>query len=221
MSQFSVAPLVAVGAEGFFGIVSILIAMPFLALLKDRSDYFDLARGWRQITGNNIVLYSSFAIMLSIAMFNAFGLSVTRYVSATARSTTDTCRTLGIWVVSLYLGWEVLMWPFSALQVFGFGLLVLVSRILVTTLSLTYYIDMEPSCSTTLLLCPSSYVPPQSRSATKIPKRLVRSSLNIISRKLPCFPPTLAVRVSMSSPHPLVNFLLSPWFLHSCTVHNT
>lgn len=44
--------------------------------------------------------------------------------SATARSTIDTCRTLGIWLVSLGLGWETLQWPFSALQVLGFGLLV-------------------------------------------------------------------------------------------------
>lgn len=52
--------------------------------------------------------------------FNFFGLSVTRTVSATSRSTIDTCRTLFIWVVSLALGWENFKW----LQVVGFGLLV-------------------------------------------------------------------------------------------------
>ena len=52
--------------------------------------------------------------------FNFFGLSVTRTVSATARSTIDTCRTLFIWIVSLFLGWETFKW----LQVVGFGLLV-------------------------------------------------------------------------------------------------
>jgi hypothetical protein len=52
--------------------------------------------------------------------FNFFGLSVTRSVSATSRSTIDTCRTLFIWVVSLGLGWETFKW----LQVVGFGLLV-------------------------------------------------------------------------------------------------
>jgi hypothetical protein len=45
---------------------------------------------------------------------------VTRRLSATARSTIDTCRTLGIWVVSLGLGWETFKW----LQVLGFVLLV-------------------------------------------------------------------------------------------------
>jgi hypothetical protein len=52
--------------------------------------------------------------------FNFFGLSVTRTVSATSRSTIDTCRTLFIWVVSLGLGWETFKW----LQMLGFALLV-------------------------------------------------------------------------------------------------
>ena len=52
--------------------------------------------------------------------FNFFGLSVTRSVSATSRSTIDTCRTLFIWIVSLGLGWETFKW----LQVVGFALLV-------------------------------------------------------------------------------------------------
>ena len=52
--------------------------------------------------------------------FNFFGLSVTRTVSATSRSTIDTCRTLFIWVVSLGLGWESFKW----LQIVGFALLV-------------------------------------------------------------------------------------------------
>jgi len=41
-------------------------------------------------------------------------------VSAAARSTIDSCRTLGIWLVSLGLGWEKFRWG----QVIGFGILV-------------------------------------------------------------------------------------------------
>lgn len=73
---------------------------------------------------NPAVLWSGVAIAISIAMFNFFGLSVTRHVSATARSLTDTCRTLTIWIVSLGLGWEKLLFPLSLLQVLGFSLLV-------------------------------------------------------------------------------------------------
>ena len=59
-------------------------------------------------------------MLTSDSGFNFFGLSVTRTVSATARSTIDTCRTLFIWIVSLFLGWESFKW----LQVLGFVLLV-------------------------------------------------------------------------------------------------
>jgi hypothetical protein len=52
--------------------------------------------------------------------FNFFGLSVTHTVSATSRSTIDTCRTLFIWLASLALGWESFKW----LQVAGFAMLV-------------------------------------------------------------------------------------------------
>ena len=129
MSTYSVAPLVAVGWEGFFGTLSILILTPLPFLFPSiaaRSPFFDLPRGWHQTISNPRVLGSSVAIAFSIGFFNFFGLSVTRHVSATARSVTDTCRTITIWIISLGLGWEVLVWPYSMLQVAGFGLLVYV-----------------------------------------------------------------------------------------------
>lgn len=61
-----------------------------------------------------------FILICYYSGFNFFGLSVTRTVSATSRSTIDTCRTLFIWIVSLGLGWETFKW----LQVVGFALLV-------------------------------------------------------------------------------------------------
>ncbi|EJD53045.1 hypothetical protein AURDEDRAFT_110836 [Auricularia subglabra TFB-10046 SS5] len=124
MEQYSVAPLVAVGWEGFYGALSIVLAAPILYHFRDATPFFDLPRGWHQIVGNTTVLVAGLAIACSIASFNYFGLSVTRYVSATARSLTDTCRTLSIWLVSLALGWEHFVVPTSFLQVFGFGLLV-------------------------------------------------------------------------------------------------
>jgi hypothetical protein len=102
-----------------------LLAMPLLHIFfRSRSTYFDIPRGWHQIISTPSVLWSCFAVMFSIGTFNFFGLSVTSRVSATTRSTVDTCRTLGIWIVSLGVGWEGLVWPFSLLQVVGFGMLV-------------------------------------------------------------------------------------------------
>ncbi|KAI9064238.1 hypothetical protein FKP32DRAFT_1570517 [Trametes sanguinea] len=124
LNRYSVAPLVAVGYEGLFGALSIVLAMPLLARFSNVSPFFDLPRGWHQMIDTPAVLWSGVVIALSIALFNFFGLSVTRHVSATARSLTDTCRTLSIWIVSLGLGWEVLVFPISLLQVAGFALLV-------------------------------------------------------------------------------------------------
>ncbi|PVF97822.1 hypothetical protein CPB86DRAFT_406545 [Serendipita vermifera] len=124
MATYSVTPLVAVGLEGFFGAFTILLASPILVQFKSRSEFFDLARGWDQMIDNQAVLGSAFAIAISIGFYNFFGMSVTRHVSATMRSIIDTCRTITIWLVSLGLGWEVLVWPWSLLQVVGFSLLV-------------------------------------------------------------------------------------------------
>lgn len=66
------------------------------------------------------VLYAGIGITISISFFNYCGLSVTRNISATSRSTIDTCRTLFIWIFSLAFGWE----HFSWLQVVGFIVLI-------------------------------------------------------------------------------------------------
>jgi hypothetical protein len=126
MESYTVTPLMAVGWEGFFGTISVLALFPILSIpsISRLSPFFDLPRGWYQMIDTPSVLYSGLVICVSISLFNFFGLSVTRHVSATARSLTDTCRTLAIWIVSLFLGWEVLVWPTSLLQVAGFALLV-------------------------------------------------------------------------------------------------
>lgn len=126
MAQYSITPLMAVGWEGFFGTLSILLIIPILSIpsVSAISPFFDLPRGWYQMIYTPSVLYSGIAICISISLFNFFGLSVTRHVSATARSLTDTCRTLSIWIISLGLGWEKLLFPISLLQVLGFSLLV-------------------------------------------------------------------------------------------------
>ncbi|KAK9376996.1 uncharacterized protein V1513DRAFT_436987 [Lipomyces chichibuensis] len=114
-----------VGWEGIFGFLLtgliMIVAYVFVGHTDaGRGGYFDIPSGAAQIAGNPAVFLSSLLIMLSIGAFNFFGISVTQKISATSRSTIDTCRTLGIWLISILLGWE----QFRALQLIGFGLLV-------------------------------------------------------------------------------------------------
>lgn len=141
LENYAMDPIRVVGWEGIFGFAVTVIGMFILYLAVGRTEagrygYFDAKEGWRQVSANKAIVVSSIFIMISIGCvfcslpqntrlilssgFNFFGLSVTRTVSATSRSTIDTCRTLFIWLVSLFLGWESFKW----LQVLGFALLV-------------------------------------------------------------------------------------------------
>ncbi|KAG9527230.1 hypothetical protein KCU93_g5327, partial [Aureobasidium melanogenum] len=125
MAKYELDPLATVGWEGIFGFSVTAIGMVILHFAVGRTEagrggYFDAKEGLGQVFQHRAIAVSSLLTMVSIGGFNFFGLSVTRTVSATARSTIDTCRTLFIWVVSLGLGWETFKW----LQVVGFGLLV-------------------------------------------------------------------------------------------------
>ncbi|KAF7589439.1 hypothetical protein BBP40_004276 [Aspergillus hancockii] len=125
LEHYAMDPLQVVGWEGIFGFSVTVIGSIILYLAVGRTEagrygYFDVKEGWHQVINNRAVAISSLLIMISIGGFNFFGLSVTHTVSATSRSTIDTCRTLFIWLVSLALGWESFKW----LQVVGFALLV-------------------------------------------------------------------------------------------------
>ncbi|ODA80493.1 hypothetical protein RJ55_03451 [Drechmeria coniospora] len=124
LENSTIEPIRVVGWEGLFGCLVTFLFMIVMHLLVGRTDagrygYFDMEEGFRQMMQRRIWV-SSVLIMISIGGFNYFGLSVTRNVSATSRSTIDTCRTLFIWIVSLGLGWE----SFKMLQILGFAMLV-------------------------------------------------------------------------------------------------
>ncbi|ORX54880.1 integral membrane protein [Piromyces finnis] len=123
MSRYEISPLKTVGYEGSFGLFTVLAAIPFLYLFIGRyhqGGFFDIPDGFSQIINSNSILVISIGCIFSIAFFNWFGLSVTNVVSATSRSTIDTCRTVLIWMISLYLGWETFNW----FQVLGFIVLI-------------------------------------------------------------------------------------------------
>ena len=125
LENYALEPLKVVSWEGLFGFVVTVLGMIILHFSVGRYgdpkyEYFNATVGWHQVTHSRAIAVSSILIMISIGGYNFFGLSITRTVSATARSIIDTCRTLFIWVVSLALGWETFKW----LQIIGFALLV-------------------------------------------------------------------------------------------------
>ncbi|GAA5837575.1 hypothetical protein JCM9279_006795 [Rhodotorula babjevae] len=121
MEHHTVEPLLAAGYEGVFGLLTTMVGLFAISYFYGAraGPYFDVEQGWHEIIDHPKVWSSSIVIAFSIACFNFCGLAVTRTVSATARSTIDSCRVIGIWAVSLFLGWE----SFKFLQVVGFAFL--------------------------------------------------------------------------------------------------
>ncbi|KAK9460417.1 uncharacterized protein V1516DRAFT_676578 [Lipomyces oligophaga] len=114
-----------VGYEGVFGLAltGLIMITAYITVGHSASShggYFDTPTAVKEIFTHTGVLVTSVFIMLSIGAFNFFGISVTRKISATSRSTIDTCRTLCIWLLSITFGWE----EFNFLQLLGFSLLV-------------------------------------------------------------------------------------------------
>jgi len=125
MEQHRVDPLLVVGLEGIFGICQITVGMLLMhyfvgSTRQGEGGIFDLRAGWSQTLGVPSVRMSAFLCATSIAIYNALGLNVTKDLSATARSTIDTFRTLGICAVSLCLGWEILRPLSGSVQGLGF-----------------------------------------------------------------------------------------------------
>lgn len=128
LSKKSIVPLKLVYFEGFYGATILLTIMIILNFIigaisspkKFESSPFNLTESFSQLFGSREILTSSVFIMISIASFNFFGISLTNELSATARSTIDTCRTLSVWLLAILMGWE----SFHFLQFVGFVVLV-------------------------------------------------------------------------------------------------
>lgn len=123
LGKYALHAVKVVAWEGTFGtIISIIGSFVMLLILGPKGSHgmFDLPNATSEVIGNKNLVISSVAIMISLATFNCCGLGITRSLSATSRSTVDTCRTVLIWLVSLGLGWE----SFRFLQLIGFAMLV-------------------------------------------------------------------------------------------------
>lgn len=122
--HYKISPMKIVGFEGLFGLTySVLfLAIMYLAQPLALGGMFNIAVGLSQVLNDSRLWGSSIAFALCVGAFNYFGLNITHYVSATARTTIDTSRTISIWIVCLLL--PFFKEKFSWLQLGGFLLLI-------------------------------------------------------------------------------------------------
>lgn len=110
--------LMAVGMEGFWGLLLSCLALPALQYLPgpDGQPLDSITKALAEVRGDFTLQWTTATTVISIAFFNFFGVSVTKNLSGAARATIDACRTLFIWLFALRAGWE----KFHMLQVVGF-----------------------------------------------------------------------------------------------------
>ncbi len=132
-SAGKVTPLLAIGLEGLSGCTLLILLIPLLSFIPcnpvaSENKLTDLACPFgyledspaaiAQIFGEPQLCLLVVGSMMSISLFNFFGISITQVMSSSSRVVIDPTRTLFIWIMSILLGWEQFIW----LQLIGFAI---------------------------------------------------------------------------------------------------
>ena len=114
--------LLAVGVEGAAGVILSIIALPVLSRLQwpDGTRVDDPTAALHEIGSNWTLKWTTLGAILSIALFNFAGISVTQQLSGASRAAIDACRTATVWLFCMFIGWE----RFHMLQLVGFAILI-------------------------------------------------------------------------------------------------
>jgi drug/metabolite transporter (DMT)-like permease len=112
VSKYNAAPLQVVGWEGFMGTCLTMIILFALYWIPghDNGSLENAPYAFAQNLNNPVLLVTTVISVASIAFFNFFGMSITKHLSSTARSTIDASRTVIVWAISLLMGWEKFNW---------------------------------------------------------------------------------------------------------------
>jgi len=119
VGKYNVPPLQVVGNEGAWGVMvtaTILFVLYWVPPVRNIDNSLDALY---QIYHGHWLVVALLASIFSIAFFNFFGISVTKRLSATHRTTIDATRVFLVWIYSLIVGWEHFEW----LQLAGFVVL--------------------------------------------------------------------------------------------------
>ena len=88
MDRYRLHPLKAMGIEGAFGTVLLVVAMIFAVAI----DLGDMRAGVLQLFDDYVLWQSALVLALMVALFNFFGLAVSTPVGVPGRSIIDTLR---------------------------------------------------------------------------------------------------------------------------------
>jgi len=119
IGKYNVHPLQVVGNEGMWGAAVTTIVLFILYWIPPVRNVDNSMDAAYQIKNNMFLVGALLGSIFSISFFNFFGISVTKYLSATHRTTIDASRVFLVWLVSLLIGWERFEW----LQLLGFFVL--------------------------------------------------------------------------------------------------
>ena len=144
MRRYRCHPLICIGYQGVFGFfINLLLCFIFYFIKcgsyadpKDApyfvknmctpdNDYVyrpeNIVFALRQLINNRVLIIIVPITIIFMSSFNIFGVSITKYGSATTRSVTDNCRSFLVWLWFLLpFNDENLIEHFSWLQLFGF-----------------------------------------------------------------------------------------------------
>ncbi|CAL1536291.1 unnamed protein product [Lymnaea stagnalis] len=129
-------PLQVVGMEGMFGFLLmtfiILPSMYFVPGSDAHGSYENSLDALVQMGNDAKLMVMCFLYLLSIAFYNFFGLAVTRSLTAVHRTLIDACRTIIVWLASLFVYYvinkdygEPFDKSYGLLQVDGFAFLLI------------------------------------------------------------------------------------------------
>ncbi|OUC45704.1 hypothetical protein D917_01789 [Trichinella nativa] len=129
ISKYNVAPMLAVGLEGLFGVILMTVVCICFYWIKVPATFStdpdgrleNVLDAVHQIEDNMLILLPIIGLIVSIAFFNFAGISVTKEMNATTRMVLDSVRVFFIWGVSLIAGWQ----SFVLLQLGGFAILLI------------------------------------------------------------------------------------------------
>lgn len=101
--------------EGFWGCLLFAFLLPIFQTVNctgplcHEGKIEDTIATINEMRQNPMIFYQFIGALMFVALFNAFGVMITKYASAAQRATIDSCRTLTIWMIFISIGKEKFM----------------------------------------------------------------------------------------------------------------